>query len=148
MLMTEIAKTVTNILKLSPTHFVSNIRHQHLCSRIFWSKLVNRTTYFWQKGHICQVQFIESTFNIRSDCFVCSWFQWWRIRIIMSDISNNVMTGIALNGFNSLLLTYSCYIAQSRGTKRSVNLKTILSPRITTVIQSNRRWSPTFLFNI
>ena len=35
----------------------------------------------------------------------------------MSDISNNVMTGIALNGFNKLLLTYSCYIAQSRGTK-------------------------------
>ena len=27
------AKTVTNILKLSPTHFVSNIRHQHRCSR-------------------------------------------------------------------------------------------------------------------
>ena len=26
-------KTVTNILKLSPTHFVSNIRHQHRCSQ-------------------------------------------------------------------------------------------------------------------
>jgi len=26
------AKTVTNISKLSPTHFVSNIRHQHRCS--------------------------------------------------------------------------------------------------------------------
>ena len=25
-------KTVTNISKLSPTHFVSNIRHQHRCS--------------------------------------------------------------------------------------------------------------------
>ena len=27
--MTKMAKTVTNILKLSPTHFVSNIHHQH-----------------------------------------------------------------------------------------------------------------------
>ena len=33
MLVTEIAKTVTNILTLSPTHFVSNIRHQHRCSQ-------------------------------------------------------------------------------------------------------------------
>ena len=41
MLVTEMAKTVTkrgvkslthNILKLSPTHFVSTIRHQHRCS--------------------------------------------------------------------------------------------------------------------
>ena len=29
------AKTVTNISKLSPTHFVSNIRHQHRSSRRF-----------------------------------------------------------------------------------------------------------------
>ena len=35
MLVAEMAKTVTNILKLSPTHFVSNIRHQHRCSHIF-----------------------------------------------------------------------------------------------------------------
>ena len=28
------AKTVTNILKLSPTHFVSNIRHQHRFRRV------------------------------------------------------------------------------------------------------------------
>ena len=27
------AKTVTNISKMPPTHFVSNIRHQHRCSR-------------------------------------------------------------------------------------------------------------------
>ena len=33
MLVTKKAKTVTNILKLSPTHFVSNIRHQHRCNR-------------------------------------------------------------------------------------------------------------------
>ena len=32
MLVTKMVKTVTNILKLSPTHFVSNIRHQHRCS--------------------------------------------------------------------------------------------------------------------
>ena len=33
MLMAKIKKTVTNILKLPPTHFVSNIGHQHRCSR-------------------------------------------------------------------------------------------------------------------
>ena len=33
------AKTVTNIFKLSPTHFVSNIRHQHRCSQIRVLKL-------------------------------------------------------------------------------------------------------------
>ena len=32
MLVTKIAKTVTKILKLSLTHFVYNIRHQHRCS--------------------------------------------------------------------------------------------------------------------
>ena len=34
------AKTVTNISKLSPLHFVSNIRHQHRCSRpcfVLWT---------------------------------------------------------------------------------------------------------------
>ena len=30
------AKTVTNILKLSPTHSVSNIRHQHRCRRAWF----------------------------------------------------------------------------------------------------------------
>ena len=33
MLVTKTAKTVTNISKLSATHFVSNIRHQHRCRR-------------------------------------------------------------------------------------------------------------------
>ena len=33
MLVTETAETVTNISKLSPTHFVSNISRQHRCSR-------------------------------------------------------------------------------------------------------------------
>ena len=32
MLVTKVAKSVTNILKLSPTYFVSNVRHQHRCS--------------------------------------------------------------------------------------------------------------------
>ena len=32
MLVTKMTITVTNILYLSPTHFVSNIRHQHRCS--------------------------------------------------------------------------------------------------------------------
>ena len=34
MFVTKTAKTVTNISKLSPTYFVSNIRHQHRCSLI------------------------------------------------------------------------------------------------------------------
>ena len=34
MLVTEMAKTITNILKLSPAQFVSNIRDQHRCSRL------------------------------------------------------------------------------------------------------------------
>ena len=33
------AKTVTNILTLSPTHFVSNIRHQHRYSRLTDNKI-------------------------------------------------------------------------------------------------------------
>ena len=33
MLMTVLVISVTNISKLSPTHFVSNIRHQYRCSR-------------------------------------------------------------------------------------------------------------------
>ena len=33
MFLTKIAKTHTKIWKLSPTHFVSNIRHQHRCSQ-------------------------------------------------------------------------------------------------------------------
>ena len=32
--MTKIAKTVTNIMNLSPTHLVSNICHQHRCNQI------------------------------------------------------------------------------------------------------------------
>ena len=32
-LMTKIAKSVTHIFKLSPKHFLSNIHHQHRCSR-------------------------------------------------------------------------------------------------------------------
>ena len=33
MLVTITGKTVTNISKLSPTHFVANVRHQHRCSQ-------------------------------------------------------------------------------------------------------------------
>ena len=36
--MTKSAKTFTNILKLSPTYFFSNIRLQHRCSQILESK--------------------------------------------------------------------------------------------------------------
>ena len=47
MLVTKTAITVTNISKLSPTHFVSQIRHQHRCSHFsrtkftFWLKVVS-----------------------------------------------------------------------------------------------------------
>ena len=40
MLVTKTAKTVTNISKLSPTHFVSNIRRQHRCSQ-FWPWIIS-----------------------------------------------------------------------------------------------------------
>ena len=33
MLVTKTVKTVINISKLSPTHFICNIRHQHRCSQ-------------------------------------------------------------------------------------------------------------------
>jgi len=35
MLVTKTVKIVTNISKLSPTNYVSNIRHQHRCSPLF-----------------------------------------------------------------------------------------------------------------
>ena len=41
MLVTEMTKTVTNILKLSPTHFVSNIRQKHRCNRSSSSWTIN-----------------------------------------------------------------------------------------------------------
>ena len=44
MLVTKMAKTVTNILKLSPTHFVSNISHQHRCSPFEAPNLKNHTS--------------------------------------------------------------------------------------------------------
>jgi len=39
MLATKSAETVTNISKLSPTYFVSNIRRQHRCSRFSYQKI-------------------------------------------------------------------------------------------------------------
>ena len=47
MLVAKIAKTVTNILSLSPTHYVSNIRHQHQCYRVIISR-----TLFQESFHI------------------------------------------------------------------------------------------------
>ena len=35
LMLTIIAKTVTDVLQLSPTHFVSNIRHQNRCVTMF-----------------------------------------------------------------------------------------------------------------
>ena len=48
--MTKIAKTVTNIFKLSPPHFVSNIRHQHRCSQIRVLKLAVCLHVFGKSG--------------------------------------------------------------------------------------------------
>ena len=42
-LVTIMIKTVNNISKLSPTHFVSNIRHQHRCGP---SQISNKTKMF------------------------------------------------------------------------------------------------------
>ena len=66
MLVTKIAKTVTNIFKLSPTHFVSNIRHQHRCSRIF---ICNLNTYRTRILHI----------------FFCGFFKLENLKISVSD---------------------------------------------------------------
>ena len=46
MLVTKIAKPVTNTLKLSPTHFVSNIRHQHRCYRFVLQDFYLRSMIF------------------------------------------------------------------------------------------------------
>ena len=54
-IVTKMAKTVTNILKLSSTHFVSNIRLQNRCNRHFQSTYertvhFSRTVHFQPKG--------------------------------------------------------------------------------------------------
>ena len=43
-LVTKTVKTVTNISKLSPTHFVSNIRHQHRCNP---QTVINNRHQYW-----------------------------------------------------------------------------------------------------
>ena len=55
LVVTKIAKSVTNILKLSPTHFVSIIRHQHRCScfTTFFNKKKSQdlAKYKWNSEH-------------------------------------------------------------------------------------------------
>ena len=45
---TKMDETVTNILKLSPRHFVSNIRHQYRCNHyyIFSVSIINAVICF------------------------------------------------------------------------------------------------------
>ena len=61
MLVTKMTKTVTNILQLSPIHFVSNIRIQHQCGRLFHFRLTHiklfqdehvtkKREYFWKRS--------------------------------------------------------------------------------------------------
>ena len=76
MLVTKMAKTVTNISKLSPTYFVSNIRHQHRCSRC-------RFEYFIWKINNCQLLTGESL-----------WFKILKIKkIVPFKIKNHYITG-------------------------------------------------------
>ena len=42
-------ETVTNIQKLSPTDFVSNIRHQYQCNRSIWSPNFGQS---WTDPHV------------------------------------------------------------------------------------------------
>ena len=42
-------KTVTNISKLSPTHFVSNIRHQHRCGPMFQKRALTQRLWDFQE---------------------------------------------------------------------------------------------------
>ena len=63
MLVTKKAKTVTNIFKLSPTHFVSNIRHQHRCSQIRVLKL-GVCLYVVGKSCSCRLYVGKSNFKL------------------------------------------------------------------------------------
>ena len=57
-----IAKTVTNILKLSPTHMVSNIRHQHRCSPLKRNKI---SSQWFMKSKNCLNEVRKWSWKIR-----------------------------------------------------------------------------------
>ena len=74
MLVTKKAKTVIHISKWSPTHFASNIRHQHRCSHIFSNQLmfllIEILMYLICIGYFCFYGCYEMIYNswrIQSD---------------------------------------------------------------------------------
>ena len=93
MLVTKTAKTVTNISKLSPTHFVSNIRHQHRWSRnaasihlmfhlLNWnSSEIHLPIRSAQRNHLMHFASIVNQFAhtniINGYNFVFSVYWWW-----------------------------------------------------------------------
>ena len=50
MLLTKIAKSVTNIWNLSPTHFVANVCHQHILLRTFVTNIVVSGFTIWTEN--------------------------------------------------------------------------------------------------
>jgi len=50
MLLTKITKSITNILNLSPTHFVANLCHQHILLRTFVTNIVVSGFTIWTEN--------------------------------------------------------------------------------------------------
>ena len=77
MLVTKMTKNVTNISKVSPTHFVSNIRHQHRCNFQYSTsvKLNWKSSVFE-----LMLAFLQTTFsniNIYLKTYISYWFSFW-----------------------------------------------------------------------
>ena len=89
MLVTEMTKTVTNILKRSPTHFDSNIRHQHRCSFTNRTNLVS----LWQCMVGCPLVFgtMKSKILFKAPDGVWTWItmEKYHTRKVFIDLSTN-----------------------------------------------------------
>ena len=68
LMLTKMAKTVTNMFKLSPTHYVSNIRHRHRCNR----QNVNPSQVFFSELNLPSGYVQESKIEIflEKDCCI------------------------------------------------------------------------------
>ena len=91
--MTNTAETDTNISKLSPTHFASNIRHQHRCSPFSFTKASSLRNVFLV---LCNIGFHIRSLSWYSlhlvflDDSVTSWWRWHSIWIRVSFEKKNV----------------------------------------------------------
>ena len=72
------AYTVTNIFKLSPTHFVSNIRHQHRCS-LELNMRGYHVSSWRRRVHRLMVRYHLNLETIKvNNIFECSWCKLYR----------------------------------------------------------------------